>query len=142
MFHVLPCRFNRQTSIQYLQPPMEQHFELFHACLPKSENVITHTNGCGPYPGACHIEPESANYTGTYWKTHSSYMEVRRHLIKFLWRIIYHLFCRTPTWRCAGSGSPSPCFKMRCITTRVHNMLSRQLDTVCKKEGQGHNYVI
>ena len=76
LFHVLPCRFNRQTSIQYLRPPVEEYFELFHACEPKSENVITHTNGCGPYPGACHIQPESANYTGTYWKTHSSYMEV------------------------------------------------------------------
>ena len=86
MFHVLPCRFNRQTSIQYLQPPMEQHFELFHACEPKSENVITHTNGCGPYPGACHIEPESANYTGTYWKTHSSYMEVRGYFSSFYGR--------------------------------------------------------
>ena len=76
LFHVLPCRFNRQTSIQYLRPPVEEYFELFHGCEPKSENVITHTNGCGPYPGACSIDPESANYTGTYWKTHKSYMEV------------------------------------------------------------------
>ena len=75
LFHVLPCRFNRQTSIQYLKPPNEEYFELFHACEPKSDNVITHTNGCGPKPGACDIQPESANYTGTYWKTHSTYME-------------------------------------------------------------------
>ena len=73
LFHVLPCKFNRQTSIQYLQPPMEEYFEMFHSCEPKSENVITHTNGCGPQPEACGVLPHSANYTGTYWKNRTRY---------------------------------------------------------------------
>ena len=84
---------------------MEEYFELFHACEPKAENVITHTNGCGPFPGACHIEPESANYTGTYWKKHLMYMEERSTLLHFCaQKTLYFPYCRTRTWRCAGCG--------------------------------------
>ena len=73
LFYVLPCRFNRQTSIQYLQPPWEEMFEHFHSCDPKSEVMIFHSNGCGPQPQSCGLEPSSANYTGSYWTNRTRY---------------------------------------------------------------------
>ena len=42
LFHILPCYYNRQTSVQYLMPPFEDVFEDFHKCEPKSQVVIFH----------------------------------------------------------------------------------------------------
>ena len=72
---MLPCRFNRQTSIQYLNNNMEEHFEEFHRCEPKAEVVVVHTNGCGPTALSCGLHVENAtSYTGTYWHSHLQYM--------------------------------------------------------------------
>jgi len=73
LFHVLSCRFNRQTSIQFLKPPLEEIFEQFHSCGNKSEVVIFHGNGCGPRPADCKFYP--GNSTSKYWKQHDMYME-------------------------------------------------------------------
>jgi len=86
LFHVLSCRFNRQTSIQFLKPPLEDIFEQFHSCGNKSEVLIYHGNGCGPRPADCKFNP--ANSTSKYWKEHNIYMED----IHFqFWRFWYDL---------------------------------------------------
>merc|ERR1719499_1411073 len=71
LFYVLPCKFNRQTSIQFLKPPVEDLFEQFHSCEPKSEVVIFHQNGCGPLPSNCNMDLRPDSYNGTYWRNHS-----------------------------------------------------------------------
>jgi len=68
LFYVLPCRFNTQTSIQYLRPPWEDTFEQYHFCDKKSRVVVFHRNGCGPTPEHCGYTPGPDN---EYWKTHS-----------------------------------------------------------------------
>ena len=45
LFYVLPCRFNSQSSVQYLKPPWEETFELYHHCDDHSKIVIFHRNG-------------------------------------------------------------------------------------------------
>ena len=69
LFYVLPCRFNTQTSIQYLRPPWEEQFEEYHFCDKKSRVVVFHRNGCGPTPEHCGFKPEPDN---EYWMKHSS----------------------------------------------------------------------
>jgi len=68
MFYILPCRFNTQTSIEYLRPPWESKFESYHFCDKKSRVVVFHRNGCGPTPEHCGYTPAPDN---EYWKTHS-----------------------------------------------------------------------
>ena len=72
-FYVLSCKFNRQTSIQFLRPPWEDMFEKFHACEPKSNVVIFHSNGCGPTPQDCKFNPK--NSSSIYWKERVRYKE-------------------------------------------------------------------
>jgi len=69
MFYILPCRFNTQTSIQYLRPPWEEQFDEYHYCDKKSRIVVFHRNGCSPTPEHCGYHPEPDN---EYWKKHSS----------------------------------------------------------------------
>ena len=88
LFYVLPCKFNRQTSIQYLQPPWEEMFESFHDCSPKEDVVIFHSNGCGPYPESCGVDPASANYTGTYWKNKTKYWKDIHLDFKYFWQAL------------------------------------------------------
>ena len=73
LFYILPCRFNRQTSIQFLRPPWEEIFEYFHSCQPKNQVAIFHSNGCGPTPQDCKFSPE--NTTTQYWQGRDKYME-------------------------------------------------------------------
>ena len=73
LFYVLPCKFNRQTSIQFLKPPWENIFESFHECSRKTEVVVFHSNGCGPTPEDCEFFP--ANTTTEYWRGKQRYME-------------------------------------------------------------------
>ena len=73
LFYILPCKFNRQTSIQFLRPPWEDIFEYYHSCEPKSQVAIFHSNGCGPTPQDCKFYP--ANMTTQYWKNRDKYME-------------------------------------------------------------------
>jgi hypothetical protein len=84
LFHVLPCRFNRQTSIQFLRPPFEQNFESFHACGKKTDVVVFHGNGCGPRPQDCSFFP--ANSTTEYWRTHERYMEDIHLEMEVFWK--------------------------------------------------------
>ena len=59
LFHLLPCQFKRQTSIQvekakvrmfferifqlqYLQPPWEMEFDSYHQCVSKKDVKIMH----------------------------------------------------------------------------------------------------
>ena len=42
LFYLLPCRFNSQTSVQYLKPPWEETFEQYHHCTNRSHIVISH----------------------------------------------------------------------------------------------------
>jgi hypothetical protein len=64
LFHVLPCSFNRQLSLNYLREPYEDIFDAYHACgFSKSETVVFHRNGCGPTPEQCYINlPEGSAY--------------------------------------------------------------------------------
>ena len=82
-FYVLPCRFNRQTSIQFLKPPFEEMFEEFHSCGSKQDVAICHGNGCGPTPQDCHFFPE--NSTTEYWKTRKMYMEDIHMDVEVFW---------------------------------------------------------
>ena len=86
LFHILPCIFNRQTSIQFLKPPWEQIFENFHSCEQKKEVAIFHINGCGPTPQSCKFYPE--NMTTEYWRGRSMYMEDIHIDIERLWQPI------------------------------------------------------
>ena len=53
LFYHLPCQFNRQTSINYLQPPWVDIFHSYHYCdLPRNIKIF-HRNGCGPTPKCC-----------------------------------------------------------------------------------------
>ena len=45
LFYELPCRFNRQTSVQLLQGDTEAVFEAHHGCEPASEVGVLHSNG-------------------------------------------------------------------------------------------------
>ena len=45
LFYLLPCKFNSQTSVQYLRPPWEETFEQYHHCDDHSKIVIFHRNG-------------------------------------------------------------------------------------------------
>ena len=83
MFYVLPCGFNRQTSIQFLIPPFEETFEDFHSCKPKEDVVICHGNGCGPTPEDCGFYPK--NSTSEYWKDRKMYMEDVHMDIEVFW---------------------------------------------------------
>ena len=69
LFYELPCRFNRQTSVQLLQGDTEAVFEAHHACEPASEVVILHSNGCG-HTAASRGPP---SYTGTCGRHHATW---------------------------------------------------------------------
>ena len=73
LFYILPCTFNRQTSIQFLRPPWEDIFESFHECKPKINVMIIHSNGCGPTPQVCKFN--LTNSGSKYWKDRSYYEE-------------------------------------------------------------------
>ena len=73
LFYILPCKFNRQTSIQFLRPPWEEIFESFHSCDPKQDVAIFHSNGCGPTPQDCKFY--SANSSTEYWRGRDKYMQ-------------------------------------------------------------------
>ena len=45
LFYILPCKFNSQTSVQYLRPPWEETFQQYHHCDDHSNIVIFHRNG-------------------------------------------------------------------------------------------------
>ena len=68
LVYVLPCEFNRQTSIQWLHPPYEEDFEMFHSC-PSVK--VRHLNGCGPRPQDCKIDTSNS----TYWQDRTIYLE-------------------------------------------------------------------
>ena len=68
LVYVLPCEFNRQTSIQWLHPPYEEDFEKFHFC-PKVK--VRHLNGCGPRPEDCKIDRSNS----VYWQNRTIYLE-------------------------------------------------------------------
>jgi len=53
LFHILPCPFNTQVSLQYLRPPFEDVFRDYHYCDLKRNIKIFHLNGCGPTPEQC-----------------------------------------------------------------------------------------
>ena len=59
LFYSLPCNYNRQTSIDYLRPPMVDIFPSYHQC--EGDIKIWHRNGCGPTPRCCgHHYPASS----------------------------------------------------------------------------------
>ena len=68
LVYVLPCEFNRQTSIQWLHPPYEEDFEKFHFC-PRVK--VRHLNGCGPRPEDCKIDRSNS----VYWRNRTIYLE-------------------------------------------------------------------
>ena len=41
LFHILPCKFNLQSSVQYLHPPWEKTFSEYHSC-NKTSAVVVH----------------------------------------------------------------------------------------------------
>ena len=85
MFFILPCKFNRQTSIQFLKPPWEEIFESFHSCKPKALVSIYHTNGCGPTPQSCHFDPNQSQGS-LYWAGRNIYMEDIHIDVEKLWQ--------------------------------------------------------
>jgi hypothetical protein len=46
LFHVLPCQWNAQQSVEYWRPPYEDIFPQYHSC-PGPLHLV-HRNGCGP----------------------------------------------------------------------------------------------
>ncbi|XP_023325649.1 uncharacterized protein LOC111699261 isoform X2 [Eurytemora carolleeae] len=57
LFHILPCTFNKQESIQYNAAPFESIFNAYHDCVPKKDIKIFHLNGCGPNHKDCGQNP-------------------------------------------------------------------------------------
>ena len=74
IFYHLPCKFNMQVSIQYLSPPWEETFLDYHYCVPKTEAVVIHLNGCGPSPKFC---PGSNPAKTEYSTTHSMVLHIQ-----------------------------------------------------------------
>lgn len=49
LFHILPCQFNLQTSMQYLvMGDYREVFHHYHSCVSPSQAMVIHRNGCGP----------------------------------------------------------------------------------------------
>jgi len=69
LFHVLPCQFNKQESIQYLAPPFEEIFESYHYCDEKKNIKVYHINGCGPTLELC----KHQNMTGSRYQNDTSF---------------------------------------------------------------------
>ena len=104
LVYVLPCEFNRQTSIQWLHPPYEEDFEKFHFC-PRVK--VRHLNGCGPRPEDCKIDRSNS----VYWQNRTIYLEtVSNHILllfKFALTIrICHFRCKS-ILRSSGSRWPT-----------------------------------
>jgi len=57
LFHVLPCHFNAQTSIQYMSNELVDVFDQYHYCDEWENLKIIHLNGCGPGPEHCGNNP-------------------------------------------------------------------------------------
>jgi len=73
LFYILPCRFNKQMSLQYLRKPWEEIFDSYHNCSStKAQTMIFHRNGCGPTPELCSSHPseDSAYWAQNSPKTH------------------------------------------------------------------------
>lgn len=85
LFHKLPCQWNKQTSIQYLTPPWEDTFDLYHYCCPKLEVKIMHRNGCGPTPENCGntVSPDSK-----YWEGRPSHIYYFHMDVEALWDVL------------------------------------------------------
>ena len=88
LFHLLPCHFNAQTSIQYLRPPWEESFDSYHYCDTKDKLKIVHRNGCGPMPHACGYTPLQ---NSTYWKGKKSYLVDLNLNMETFWDIMRDL---------------------------------------------------
>jgi len=69
LFYNLPCRFNKQMSLQYLREPWEEIFDSYHNCSStKAQTMIFHRNGCGPTPELCMYYPSEDS---AYWAQNS-----------------------------------------------------------------------
>lgn len=88
LFHILPCHFNAQTSIQYLRPPWEDSFDSYHHCDSKDKLKIVHRNGCGPMPQACGYTPLQ---NSSYWKGKKSYLVDLNLNMETFWSIMREL---------------------------------------------------
>ena len=84
LFYILPCQFNAQTSIQYLQPPWESVFDQYHNCDQKKNVKIYHRNGCGPMPEQCGYTPPPDS---EYWQGKSHLTDMYMD-IEALWEIM------------------------------------------------------
>jgi hypothetical protein len=78
LVHVLPCQYNRQTSIQWLKPPYEDTFEDFHSC---PEVRLRHLNGCGPRPEDCKIDTTNS----VYWSNRTIYLNTVQINFEVFW---------------------------------------------------------
>merc|ERR1719507_2951507 len=69
LIYTLPCRFNKQTSLQYLRQPWEDIFDSYHSCQStKNQTMVFHRNGCGPTPELCTTHPARDSQ---FWATHA-----------------------------------------------------------------------
>jgi len=84
LVYVLPCEFNRQTSIQWLHPPYEEDFEKFHFC-PRVK--VRHLNGCGPRPEDCKIDRSNS----VYWQNRTIYLETVQINFEIFWLSMAHV---------------------------------------------------
>jgi len=84
LVYVMPCQFNRQTSIQWLHPPYEEDFEKFHSC-PSVK--VRHVNGCGPRPQDCKIDTSNS----TYWQKRTIYLETVQINFEIFWLSMAHV---------------------------------------------------
>lgn len=64
LFYLLPCQFNTQTSLQYMNMEFKDTFDDYHYCDHFSNVKILHLNGCGPLPSNCENEgdPSTKRY--------------------------------------------------------------------------------
>ena len=80
LFYNLPCNYNRQTSIDYLRPPMVDIFPSYHQC--EGDIKIWHRNGCGPTPRCC-----GHHYPATGSQIHNLNIDVEQLWIIFATKI-------------------------------------------------------
>ncbi|XP_023325663.1 xyloside xylosyltransferase 1 isoform X6 [Eurytemora carolleeae] len=87
LFHILPCQFNTQTSLQYLSSPFENIFKSYHYCDRKENIKIFHLNGCGPTPAQCGGNNKSSTVYDKDHDLHFYHIEVQ-----VFWEIMEGLY--------------------------------------------------
>jgi len=68
LFYILPCQFNAQTTLQYMNAEYKDVFDEYHFCDELKNIKIVHLNGCGPLPSNCGNLGDPDQYTTKLYK--------------------------------------------------------------------------